>query len=118
MLSSDRTTARARARVVSFSLMLTSLGVVCGLLGCRLAPSSTESSVSEDVGAPPAPVPLTRDDAGFFATPHEGPRGKPSDRFPNTLLVGTDGKRYRFYEDLVRDRIVIVQFMYTTCTGI
>ena len=42
---------------------------------------------------------------------------KVSSRFPNILLSTHNGKMVRFYDDLVKDRIVIVNFMYTTCTG-
>ena len=78
--------------------------------GCQSGPS-----LEERIAASRA---LTPQDPGFFAVPHGAPREKPSDRFPNTELIGTDGQRYRFYEDLVRDQIVVIQFMYTTCTGI
>jgi len=44
-------------------------------------------------------------------------RGKISDRFPDVRLETQDGETKRFYSDLVRDRKVIVNFMYTTCTG-
>jgi len=37
--------------------------------------------------------------------------------FPNTPLVTQDGARVRFYDDLVRDKCVLIQFMYTTCDG-
>ena len=42
--------------------------------------------------------------------------GKLSDRFPNTRLWNQHDKPVRFYDDLVKDRIVIVNFMYSTCT--
>lgn len=38
--------------------------------------------------------------------------------FPNVPLVGHDGKVYRFYDDLVRDKIVVVNFIYTSCSNI
>jgi len=44
--------------------------------------------------------------------------GKRSDTFPNILLQTHDGKSVRFYDDLVKDHVVVVNFMYTTCTGI
>ena len=46
------------------------------------------------------------------------PRGKPSDKIPNILVVSQDNESYRFYDDLVKDRIVIANLMYTTCDGI
>jgi cytochrome oxidase Cu insertion factor (SCO1/SenC/PrrC family) len=37
--------------------------------------------------------------------------------FPDTALITHDGRRVRFYEDLVRDKVVLFQFMYTRCDG-
>ncbi len=41
--------------------------------------------------------------------------GKVSDRIPNILLATQDDKPLRFYDDLVRNKTVIVDFMYATC---
>jgi protein SCO1/2 len=41
--------------------------------------------------------------------------GKPSDGFPNILLQTQDGKSVRFYDDLVKDKTVLVNFIYTSC---
>ena len=41
---------------------------------------------------------------------------KLSARFPNIPLKTQDGKSVRFYDDLVKDHIVIINFMYTTCS--
>lgn len=47
-----------------------------------------------------------------------GPRrtGKHSDRFPNLAMRTHDGVPVRLYDDLVKDRVVLVNFMYTQCT--
>ena len=37
--------------------------------------------------------------------------------FPNPRLVAHDGRRVRFYEDLVQGRLVLVSFAYTNCQG-
>lgn len=37
--------------------------------------------------------------------------------FPNPVLVTQEGKEVRFYDDLVRGRVVMVNFAYTRCTG-
>ena len=37
--------------------------------------------------------------------------------FPNPRLVTQDGQAARFYDDLVRGRVVMVNFAYTRCTG-
>ncbi len=41
--------------------------------------------------------------------------GKVSDRFPNILLYTQHSRPVRFYEDLVKNKTVIIDFMYTSC---
>jgi len=36
---------------------------------------------------------------------------------PNPELVSQDGRRLRFYDDLVRGKTVLIQFFFTTCEG-
>jgi cytochrome oxidase Cu insertion factor (SCO1/SenC/PrrC family) len=38
--------------------------------------------------------------------------------FPNTVLMTQDDKPVRFFDDLLKGKIVIINFMFTTCTGI
>ena len=38
-----------------------------------------------------------------------------SSRFPNVELITQDGKKVRFYDDLIKDKVVAVELMYTTC---
>src|SRR5271165_5744076 len=40
---------------------------------------------------------------------HEGPRAK---FFPNFVVIDQDGTKNRFYEDLVRGKIVLFNFFY------
>ena len=35
--------------------------------------------------------------------------------FPNTALTTHEGKSVRFFDDLIKDKIVVVNFIYTTC---
>lgn len=37
---------------------------------------------------------------------------------PNVELTTHEGKKVRFYDDLMRDKIVAINFMYATCEGI
>ena len=41
--------------------------------------------------------------------------GKPSEGFPNILLQTQDGKPVRFYDDLLKGKTVLVNFIYTGC---
>jgi protein SCO1/2 len=36
--------------------------------------------------------------------------------FPNVTLTTQDGGKLRFYDDLLKDKIVTINFMYTSCT--
>src|SRR5262252_8896554 len=38
--------------------------------------------------------------------------------FPEMRLVTHEGKRVRLYEDLIKDRIVLLNFMYAHCRGV
>ena len=37
------------------------------------------------------------------------------EHFPNVLLTTQDKKTIRFYDDVIKDRIVMIQFMFTQC---
>ncbi len=41
--------------------------------------------------------------------------GRISDRFPNIVLRTQHNKLVHFYDDLVKDKTLIINFMYTTC---
>ena len=38
--------------------------------------------------------------------------------FPNLTVVTHDGRRVKFYDDLIKDKIVLLNFIYADCTGI
>lgn len=38
--------------------------------------------------------------------------------FPNFELTTHEGKKVRFYDDLIKDKIVVINFMYAKCDGI
>ena len=39
-------------------------------------------------------------------------------RFPNVPLVTHEGKQVRFYDDLLKDKKVVINMMYTVCSNI
>lgn len=45
------------------------------------------------------------------------PDGPSASRFPNVTLMTHEGKEVRFYQDLVKGKIVLINFMYATCTN-
>jgi protein SCO1 len=38
--------------------------------------------------------------------------------FPNITLTTHEGKKVKFYDDLIKDKIVIINFMYVKCDGV
>jgi len=38
--------------------------------------------------------------------------------FPNTELITQDNQKVKFYNDLLKDKLVLINFMFTTCEGI
>lgn len=38
------------------------------------------------------------------------------DYFPNVELTTHNGDRVRFYDDLIKGKVVVINFMYATCT--
>ena len=38
--------------------------------------------------------------------------------FPNFELTTHEGKKVRFYDDLIKDKIVVINFMYVKCEGV
>ena len=57
--------------------------------------------------------------------PHAEPAGRGSVKagpgaryFPNVILRTHENRTVRFYDDLIKDRTVLITFMYATCEGI
>ena len=48
-----------------------------------------------------------------FAAP-----GPQANYFPNLVLQSHEGRKLRFYDDVLRGKIVVINMMYTVCTGI
>ena len=38
-----------------------------------------------------------------------------ADYFPNAVLTDQDGKTHRFYDDVIKGKVVAINFMYTSC---
>jgi protein SCO1/2 len=55
---------------------------------------------------------------GQATVPTTGARGIRSGPLPNYELTTHEGKQVRFYDDLVRGKLVLINFMYTHCKGI
>ncbi len=51
----------------------------------------------------------------FWSQPQRVAADEPNKHFPNIELITQDGKKVHFYDDLVKGRIVAIDFIYTTC---
>ncbi len=63
-------------------------------------------------GAAIAPVLATT------AAVHAAKPGPRAHYFPNTVVHTHTGKKLRFYDDVVRGKVVVFNMMYSVCTGI
>jgi protein SCO1 len=52
------------------------------------------------------------------AAPRAAKVGPRADYFPNVVVQTHEGKKVRFYDDLVHGKIVMFSMMYTVCTNI
>ena len=83
---------------------LLGLALLGGLLACAApAPKGPPVALPEQAAVPGG-------EARGAATPR-----KHSDRFSNIELTNQFGERLRFYDDLIQNKAVIVNFFYTTC---
>jgi protein SCO1 len=46
------------------------------------------------------------------------PKAMGPEYFPNVALRTHEGKEVRFYDDLIKDKVVLINFMYARCEGI
>lgn len=71
------------------------------------------------LGAFPLAGTLSARDQETVPAPVTGAREKIRARyFPNVSLVTHEGRKVRFYDDLIKDKIVTINFMYADCEGI
>lgn len=55
---------------------------------------------------------------GWKPSPKKIRKGFHEGYFPNVPFTTHRGKRVRFYRDLIRNKIVVIHFMYTFCQGV
>ncbi len=89
----------------------------CSTLSLTGTPSlSGTPSVGANITVAPELPPVTLPQFDPYPLPAvEGPRV--SDRFPNVELQSHDGRTFHFVDDLIRDRVVLINFSYTQCRG-
>ena len=103
---------------MSFRFGLVMVGVCLFLTGGCQSPSGQSIHIPDELDV----IELTEEipfvDKAARAKAHSNPRGLYSDKFPDTVLTDHQGDQHRFYSDLVKDRMAVIQFFYTTCDGI
>lgn len=76
---------------------------------------------------PPAPKPVKAknlDPSAYYdpptidaKPPKTFTRSRSAPDFPNVTLTNQDGEEVKFYDDLVKGKIVVINFMFATCEG-
>jgi cytochrome oxidase Cu insertion factor (SCO1/SenC/PrrC family) len=98
-----------------------------------LADSRAAAPRATEIAGPPAGVDLPKDEPECCKVPEAAPTSATASkdldqreaqalpgkfRVPHVALVNQDGQTVRLYEDLVKDRVVVMNFIFTTCRGI
>ncbi|MBW2585859.1 MAG: copper chaperone PCu(A)C [Deltaproteobacteria bacterium] len=98
-----------RTRRVMLVAALTAFGGLCVGVSILVTGNKPERT------APPA-VSASSDAAPQVASP-KGGSGSPwgENYFPNVPLVTHEGKEVRFFDDLIKDKVVMINFIYTSC---
>ena len=53
------------------------------------------------------------DDSKVATASSSSPWGK--NYFPNTILITQDGEKVKFFDDLIKDKVVAINFIFTSC---
>lgn len=92
------------ARVITSALSLCVLFMSAGLAYGQQA-STSPTATTRQGGARPA-----------VKVSHGNPE-ELRNSFPDVLISDQDGRRAHFYSDLIKGRVVVVSFIYSTCTS-
>ena len=96
--------SRIRRRRADFAAVASlAAAAVLGLGAFSAWAAEAAASSSEAAMAPPSA------EAARVADPFAG-------HFPNSVLRTHEGRNVRFYDDLLKGKIVMINFMYATCT--
>lgn len=93
------------------------------------APASTTREDSAEASNVMVPVPASTNVSGSTASTAIVPASDKSSPvkslaetsaayFPNTVLLTQDNKPVRFYDDLLKGKVVMINFMFATCNGV
>ena len=81
------------------------------------APASSQSqSQSQSQSPTPAPAPAPGNASQTqLSSPVNASQRWGADYFPNLLLTNQDGEKLRFFDDMLKDKVVVINFIYTSC---
>ncbi|PYY70877.1 electron transporter SenC [Pseudomonas jessenii] len=91
-----------RSRALGMHLVLV---LVTGLLASQLLVASQPLSTPAPAGQATSETAVVEAD-----TPWGG------DYFPNTLLTDQDGHQMRFFDDMIKGKVVVINFIFTSCS--
>ena len=82
-----------------------------------LSPASTLVKVIDEASAHKAPS-AAQTSATPAAAPVKSASAKSAAYFPNHTLVTQDDKTVHFYDDMLKGKVVLINFMFTHCAGV
>ncbi len=98
-----------RTRKVMLVAALTALGGLCVGVSILMTGNKLESAASHAASTSSGAAPRIASPKGGSGSPW----GK--NYFPNVPLVTHEGKKVRFFDDLIKDKVVMINFIYTSC---
>jgi protein SCO1 len=78
------------------------------------AGDADERQVQKHVAAAPSAAPSAKPEEKRAKVPG----GSAASYFPNTVLLTQDNQPVHFFDDLLKGKTVLINFMFTTCTGV
>jgi copper(I)-binding protein/cytochrome oxidase Cu insertion factor (SCO1/SenC/PrrC family) len=98
-----------RTRKVILIAALTALGGLCVGVSILMTGNELESPASHAASTSSSAAPRAASPKGGSVSPWG------ENYFPNIPLVTHEGKKVRFFDDLIKDKVVMINFIYTSC---
>ena len=87
--------------------------IVFALGACTTEPEPEQNTLQKESVAAEQAEPKERNE---LTTNNETKWG--ADYFPNTILTDHNGKQWKFFDDLIEGKVVVINFIYTTCPDV
>jgi protein SCO1/2 len=99
-------------RVAPFGLFAASLAAAAAL--CLASP---RAAARDGRARPASRAPLARQESGAAQQPQAAEQSAAQKYFTDVSLVNQDGETMRLYSDLLKGRVVVIDFFFATCQG-